>query len=404
MKEFWRRGGRSDERDRREDDEGSGVAEVDPVRIRVLHEASQGRDREEKEQLESPLGRESSRTRWRGQGEAADDDGGWAERADGVPNGMKDGLVVRRHDDARQEQHDDSEDRLLDSPGKRDRESERRNERKGGEHRPGRREPEGGSFQPAPREDEDASPNVPQRSSYAVRQQEDPDGRDDPGAKCEQRSDEPRGSHPERTPTIPPFAPHNESADCATRDHEMQHFHGGQAGTNEAQEEQHEDPRTERLEDENAGGPSELPVVRGPVLLSVHEEHDRGGDVVHPDGLHEEAEPAPQTRDEQPATAVGIQVTEERLGSERREEEIVPGREASEVVRHAPGNAQQDHEPSDGWRNEPRGDEIEGGDVEQREEEQDGSYGGELDTERLEAQRVEEAQPAGVELVEIPVW
>src|SRR5439155_27061138 len=257
-----------------------------------------------------------------------------------------DRLVVRRHDDARQEQHDDSEDRLLDSPGKRDRESERRNERKGGEHRPSRREPEGGSFQPAPREDEDASPNVPQRSSYAVRQQEDPAGRDDPGAKCDQRSDEPRGSHPERTPTIPPFAPHDESADRATRDHEMQHFHGGQAGTNEAQEEQHEDPRTERLEDENAGGPSELPVVRGPVLLSVHEEHDRGGDVVHPDGLHEEAEPAPQTRDEQPATAVGIQVTEERLGSERREEEIVPGREASEVVRHAPGNAQQDHEPA----------------------------------------------------------
>jgi len=316
---------------------------------------------------------------------------------------MKDGLVVRRHDDARQEQRDDSEDGLLDSPGKRDREGERRNERKGGEHRPGRREPESGSFQPALREGEEASPNVAQRPSCAVRQQEDPDGRDDPGAKYEQRSDEPRGSHPERTPAIPPFAPQNESTDCATRDHEMQHFHGGQAGTNEDREEEYEDRRTERLEDENAGGPSELPVVRGLDLLSIQEEHDCGGDVVHPDGLHEEAEPAPQTRDEQPATAAGIQVTEERQGSERRKEEVVPGREASEVVRHAPGNAQQDHEPSDGWRNEPRSDEVEHGHVEQREEEQDGSYGGELDAERLEAQRVEEAQPAGVELVEIPV-
>ena len=83
----------------------------------------------------------------------------------------------------------------------------------------------------------------------------------------------------------------------------MQHFHGGQAGTNEDREEEYEDRRTERLEDENAGGPSELPVVRGLDLLSIQEEHDCGGDVVHPDGLHEEAEPAPQTRDEQPATA-----------------------------------------------------------------------------------------------------
>jgi len=49
---------RGDECDHREDDQWCGIAEIDPARVRVLHEAHHRGDGDQEEELEPPLGRE----------------------------------------------------------------------------------------------------------------------------------------------------------------------------------------------------------------------------------------------------------------------------------------------------------------------------------------------------------
>ena len=88
---------------------------------------------------------------------------------------------------------------------------------------------------------------------------------------------------------------------------------------------------------------------------------------------------------------------------ERREEEIVPRGHAREVVGHAPHQAERRHEPGEGRRQESQGDAVERRHECEREAEQHPTDRGEPNAEELEARRIEIAQAAGVDLVEVPV-
>src|SRR5262245_28111322 len=94
-------------------------------------------------------------------------------------------------------------------------------------------------------------------------------------------------------------------------------------------------------------------------------------------------------------------MTDESESTENGEEEIVPGRNAGEIVGHAPHDDEGRDGGGDRRRRKAQGDRIGGWYEEEEKREKNVAYREEVRPEQVEGGGVEKTQAAGVDLVEI---
>ena len=144
-------------------------------------------------------------------------------------------------------------------------------------------------------------------------------------------------------------------------------------------------------------------MLPGIALLPQQQKQEDTRDVVQPDKLHQERQPAAEPGHEQPSAIAGVEIANHRRCTEDRQKQVVPGRHGRRIVRHAPEDRERRHPGCHQGRSEPGREEEHRRHPDDEGPQQDPPHRHERAAEPAEGQGVHVGQPAGVHFVEVPV-
>lgn len=147
-----------------------------------------------------------------------------------------------------------------------------------------------------------------------------------------------------------------------------------------------------------------IPLPRGGHrLFPIREKEEQCGEAVEADDLHENGESGENTRQEQPDATSALQISNHRQSADRRQEEVVPGGKAREVVRNAPDSPEKSEKRRARRRYQSPRDPVERRHENEEADEEQIAQREETNAEQLERERVSPRQEARVRLVVVPV-